>query len=948
MLNDTIVEIWRSQLGSTPPEGAQIAELNGMGFGTLYQDVATTPGQVLRWSLVHRGRDGTDSMRVDIGAVAGPATTQEQWSTSNAAFVRHSGVYTVPAGQTTTRLSLVPVATYNNNLSIGNLIDDVSFVSAPCLGAATTITNITRGGTSYYPGDVVEYITTVTNSGSSPAVGSVFTTVIPATLAYQAGSLQVAGVARTDASGDDVAEYVGGTQTVTARLGTGATTTAGGSLAADASMTVRYRATVQTAAAGGTLVHTSSTAYADSLAPSWPLSAVSPTITTPVIAVADLATTVVSSPVLGAAIRGTQATWQFRITNNGPATASGVSASVALTGTFTAAASVQYNVSGTWLNCTTTGTPRTCTIGALASGATVDIRIQGTVPAAQANGSTYSMTTTASTTSSDTTAGNNAATSSGTLDIVAPTTPGTPTTSAPSGTGVTLSWTASTDAVGVTGYRIFANGSQIATSATNSVPITGLTAGQPYYFWVQAVDAAGNVSAASGGTPFITTLGTGRYLVNYVNGGLCVGAVSDLEDAQVQTLTCNSASHEPALAVRGLRRRLHRLAAERREPRLARHDEQHDRRNQDLRGRVGRQPQDLDAVRRLGCRRPAGVPGHPAHRRHDPVLRRQRRVDDRRRSAAAVDLQRLRCPTFPTDGGAVMTRQRLTRTAVSLVLAAVSAVALSVLPAASAQAAPPEVLVSTDGYNFSPSLTAGVFDGFGALVPGDSISATLWVMNDSADPGLVRVSVSDLLVPSIEFGTGVILTSNDGQQLRTASLGELAVCSVIVPSVSVPPGGVVRINLAVRMLDLNGLTAQGQTANLDFAVAMRDAAGGAFPNVSGCPAFAAPSGPLAFTGAQSVLPIAAFALALVAGGLVLILRRRRDEETEKMTTTLAPMSISELPPPQQATPAPERKPDAQARRPGQEPLALPSGLDQRGAADPHARARGRRDRRPGS
>ena len=103
--------------------------------------------------------------------------------------MRHSGVYTVPAGQTTTRLSLVPVATYNNNLSIGNLIDDVSFVSAPCLGAATTITNITRGGTTYYPGDVVEYITTVTNVGSSPAVGSAFSTVIPATLAYQAGSL---------------------------------------------------------------------------------------------------------------------------------------------------------------------------------------------------------------------------------------------------------------------------------------------------------------------------------------------------------------------------------------------------------------------------------------------------------------------------------------------------------------------------------------------------------------------------------------------------------------------------------------------------------------------------------------------------------------------------------------------------------------------------------------
>ena len=228
-----------------------------------------------------------------------------------------------------------------------------------------------------------------------------------------------------------------------------------------------------------------------------------------------------------------------------------------------------------------------------------------------------------------------------------------------------------------------------------------------------------------------------------------------------------------------------------------------------------------------------------------------------------------------------MTRQRLTRTAAGLVLAAVSAVALAVLPAVSAQAAPPEVLVSTDGTNFGPSLTTGVFDGLGTLVPGGSIAASLWVKNDSPDPGLVRVSVADLVVPSLEFGTGVILSSNDGLQLRTASFGELAVCSVIVPSVSVPPGGVLRINLAVRMLDVDGLTAQGETGNLGLRVSMRDLAGGPFPTASGCPAFAAPSGPLAFTGAHGVMPIAAFAIALVSGGLVVVLRRRRDEEVEK-------------------------------------------------------------------
>jgi LPXTG-motif cell wall-anchored protein len=83
------------------------------------------------------------------------------------------------------------------------------------------------------------------------------------------------------------------------------------------------------------------------------------------------------------------------------------------------------------------------------------------------------------------------------------------------------------------------------------------------------------------------------------------------------------------------------------------------------------------------------------------------------------------------------------------------------------------------------------------------------------------------------------------------------------------------------MLDVDGLTAQGESGNLGLRVSMRDVAGGPFPTASGCPSFAAPSGPLAFTGAQGILPVAVLALALVAGGLVLILRRRRNEEAEK-------------------------------------------------------------------
>lgn len=64
-------------------------------------------------------------------------------------------------------------------------------------------------------------------------------------------------------------------------------------------------------------------------------------------------------------------------------------------------------------------------------------------------------------------------------------------------TGVTLTWNASTDNVGVTGYRVFRGTTQIGTPTATTFAVTGLTASTPYSFTVRAVDAVGNVSAAS-------------------------------------------------------------------------------------------------------------------------------------------------------------------------------------------------------------------------------------------------------------------------------------------------------------------------------------------------------------------------------------------------------------------------------------------------------------------
>ena len=86
-------------------------------------------------------------------------------------------------------------------------------------------------------------------------------------------------------------------------------------------------------------------------------------------------------------------------------------------------------------------------------------------------------------------------------DTSAPTVPSGVTATAQSATSILVSWTASTDASGISGYRVFrdAGTAPVATVTTTSYTDTGLTAGTAYSYTVVAVDAAAtpNVSAAS-------------------------------------------------------------------------------------------------------------------------------------------------------------------------------------------------------------------------------------------------------------------------------------------------------------------------------------------------------------------------------------------------------------------------------------------------------------------
>ena len=89
-------------------------------------------------------------------------------------------------------------------------------------------------------------------------------------------------------------------------------------------------------------------------------------------------------------------------------------------------------------------------------------------------------------------------------DTTPPSVPTNVATTVASSSQINLSWVASTDPVvtgqvtsGVAGYKVYKNGTQVATTTTTKYSATGLTASTSYSFTVSAYDAVGNSSGQS-------------------------------------------------------------------------------------------------------------------------------------------------------------------------------------------------------------------------------------------------------------------------------------------------------------------------------------------------------------------------------------------------------------------------------------------------------------------
>lgn len=106
------------------------------------------------------------------------------------------------------------------------------------------------------------------------------------------------------------------------------------------------------------------------------------------------------------------------------------------------------------------------------------------------------------------------------VDTKAPTVPENVTATVQNASSALVSWSASTDNVGVTGYEIYRNGVKIGTSATTSYTDSGLSGSTNYSYTVKAYDAAANLSALSAAALIVTPAGnsvTIYYKQGYTN-----------------------------------------------------------------------------------------------------------------------------------------------------------------------------------------------------------------------------------------------------------------------------------------------------------------------------------------------------------------------------------------------------------------------------------------------
>jgi uncharacterized repeat protein (TIGR01451 family) len=142
------------------------------------------------------------------------------------------------AGQTSATIN---ATTTGDNYFLSGFITSITTFKQDFTTSTKVVSDVNGG--AVLVGDVLQYTITVTNSGNDDSVNTIVTDPLPAGVTFVPNSIQI-----TPGAGQGT--YDAATNTVVARVGTGATSTQGGTVAVGQSVTVTFQVKINVGATG--------------------------------------------------------------------------------------------------------------------------------------------------------------------------------------------------------------------------------------------------------------------------------------------------------------------------------------------------------------------------------------------------------------------------------------------------------------------------------------------------------------------------------------------------------------------------------------------------------------------------------------------------------------------------------------------------------------------------
>ncbi|WP_072314828.1 LPXTG cell wall anchor domain-containing protein [Agrococcus sp. Marseille-P2731] len=259
---------------------------------------------------------------------------------------------------------------------------------------------------------------------------------------------------------------------------------------------------------------------------------------------------------------------------------------------------------------------------------------------------------------------------------------------------------------------------------------------------------------------------------------------------------------------------------------------------------------------------------------------------------------------------------RVVRRLCSFAVATVLGTGLVMASAAPAGAAPapaqtapsPELLlVSHDGERFTHGSDLALFGDAGRVVPGDAVTERVWLRNDTAEPGVLRIDLVDVSADDrdLAIATDLVFSSADEGELGRLSIEDALGaerCATVRGDIPLGPGEELQLDVAMLVdpalgsqsrddgrVGALGSVAFGLQAALADARAGHDlgscpqsggapGAGGDDPG-AGAGSEGGSGGELPQTGSGMPLGFALIGAVFVGGGLLGVLLARRRAES---------------------------------------------------------------------